>query len=56
VYREHPQLPVEFRVMQLGKEDAVVSYGFKGTALEEIRRTAQDYRTAGCEESGYRAN
>jgi hypothetical protein len=46
VYREHPQLPVEFRVMQLGAENAVVSYGFKGTALQEIRKRAQEYRTA----------
>jgi len=46
VYREQSQLPVEFRVMQIGKEDAVVSYGFKGTALEEIRKTAQEYRAA----------
>ena len=46
VYRERRQLPVEFRVMQLGKEDAVVSYGFKGPALEEIQRAAQEYRTA----------
>jgi hypothetical protein len=46
VYREHPQLAVEFRVMQLGKENAVVSYGFRGTALEEIRRKAEEYRTA----------
>ena len=46
VYRENPQLPVEFRVIQLGKENAVVSYGFKGTALEEIRKMAEQYRTA----------
>jgi hypothetical protein len=46
VYREQPQLPVEFRVVQLGKENAVVSYGFKGTALEEIRKNAEEYRTA----------
>jgi hypothetical protein len=46
VYREHPQLPVEFRVMRLGTENAVVSYGFKGTALEEIRKKAEEYRTA----------
>jgi hypothetical protein len=46
VYRENPQLPVEFRVMQLGNENAVVSYGFKGTALEEIRKMAEEYRTA----------
>jgi hypothetical protein len=46
VYREHPQLPVEFRVMQAGHENTVVAYGFKGTALEEIRKKAEEYRTA----------
>jgi hypothetical protein len=46
VYREHPRLPVEFRVMQPGKENTVVSYGFKGTALEEIREMSAGYRTA----------
>jgi len=46
VYREQPQLAVEFRLMQLGAPNAVVSYGFKGTALEEIRRKAEEYRKA----------
>jgi hypothetical protein len=46
VYRENPQLSVEFRVMQVGQENTVVSYGFKGVALEEIRRMAEEYRTA----------
>jgi hypothetical protein len=46
VYREKPRLPVEFRVVQLGKENADVSYGFKGTALEEIQKVAEQYRTA----------
>jgi hypothetical protein len=45
-YRENPQLPVEFRVMQPGGENAVVAYGFKGTALEEIRKLADEYRNA----------
>ena len=46
VYRAHPQLPVEFRVMQLGKENSVVSYGFKGAALQDIRKRAEEYRIA----------
>lgn len=46
VYRENPQLSVEFRVMQPGGEATVLSYGFKGTALGEIRKLAQEYRTA----------
>jgi hypothetical protein len=32
--------------MQLGKESSSVSYGFKGTALEDIRKVALDYRNA----------
>jgi hypothetical protein len=46
VYRENPCLAVEFRVMQLGKESTVVSYGFKGTAVEEIKKVALEYRNA----------
>jgi hypothetical protein len=46
VYRENPSLGVEFRVMQLGQENAIVSYGFKRTALEEIKRLALEYRNA----------
>jgi len=46
VYRERPQLPVEFRVIRLGGENTVVSYGFKGTASEEIRNMAEEYRAA----------
>jgi hypothetical protein len=45
-YRENPSLPVEFRVMQLGKEITTVSYGFKGTAAEDIKRIALEYRSA----------
>ena len=45
-YRENPSLPVEFRVMQLGKETTIVSYGFKGTAVEDIRKVALEYRNA----------
>jgi hypothetical protein len=45
-YRENPQLAVEFRVMQLSGESAVVGYGFKGSALAEIRNLAEEYRNA----------
>jgi hypothetical protein len=45
-YRENPRLAVEFRVMKPGDESAVVAYGFKGTALEEIRKLAEEYRNA----------
>jgi hypothetical protein len=44
VYRENPNLTVEFRVMQIGNESTTVTYGFKGTALEDIRKVA----LAGC--------
>ena len=46
VYREDPSLGVEFRVMQLGKESTSVSYGFKGTAVEDIKKAALEYRNA----------
>ena len=46
VYRENPSLAVEFRVMQLGTERTIVSYGFKGTALEDIKKVALEYRNA----------
>ncbi len=46
VYREDPSLAVEFRVMQLGKESATVSYGFKGTAVDDIKKLAMAYRNA----------
>src|SRR5215467_6843177 len=46
VYREDPSLAVEFRVMQLGKETSVVSYGFKGTAIADIKKVALEYQNA----------
>jgi hypothetical protein len=46
VYKENPGQAVDFRVLQLGKEDTVVSYGFKGTALADIQRLALEYRGA----------
>jgi hypothetical protein len=46
VYRENPGLAAEFRVMQPGNENTIVSYGFKGTALEDIKKVALEYRNA----------
>jgi len=46
VYRDDPTLAVDFRVVELGKEDTVVSYGFRGTALTDIQRLAVEYRSA----------
>jgi hypothetical protein len=46
VYAENPDLAVEFRVMQLGQESTTVAYGFKGAAMEEIRKVALEYRNA----------
>jgi hypothetical protein len=46
VYSQNPDLPVEFRVMQLGEEDTVVSYEFKGTAIGNIKEVASEYRNA----------
>ena len=45
-YTENPSLPVEFRVVHLGTENAIVSYGFKQSAVEEIRKIAREYRDA----------
>jgi hypothetical protein len=45
-YRENPRLAVEFRVMQPGTESTVVAYGFKGTAVDDIRKVALEYRNA----------
>jgi hypothetical protein len=46
VYREDPSLAVEFRVMQLGEESTTVSYGFKGTTVDDIKKFALAYRNA----------
>jgi hypothetical protein len=46
VWRENPELAVEFRVVQPGQEQTTVAYGFKGTALEELRKIAFEYRNA----------
>jgi hypothetical protein len=41
-YRQNPQLSVAFRVVQLGDQNTVVSYGFKGSASDEIRSFAAE--------------
>jgi hypothetical protein len=46
VYGENLELAVEFRVLQLGTENSVVSYGFKGTAVQDIKNLALEYRNA----------
>jgi hypothetical protein len=46
VFREDPRLTVEFRILQPGKEGTIVSYGIKGSALDEIRHLALEYRSA----------
>jgi hypothetical protein len=46
VYREDPNLRVEFRVMQLGEERTSVAYGLKGTAIQDVRQAALEYRNA----------
>ena len=46
VYAQSPNLTAEFRVIQFGKEDSIVSYGFKGTALENIKKIAREYQSA----------
>jgi hypothetical protein len=46
VYSEDPNLPVEFRVIKVGEESTIVSYGFKGTALDDIKKIALEYRNA----------
>ena len=51
VYKENPSLAVEFRVVQLGKERTIVSYGFKGTALKDIKTVALEYRDATAREA-----
>jgi len=45
-YAENPNAAVEFRVVQLSRETTIVAYGFKGTALEEIKKSAEEYRKA----------
>src|SRR5262245_50952849 len=45
-YAEDPGRAVEFRVVQLdGEQETVVSYGFKGTALADIKRMALEHRS-----------
>jgi hypothetical protein len=45
-YAEDLSLDVEFRVVQLdGKQETVVSYGLKGTALADIKEMALEHRS-----------
>src|SRR5215510_890399 len=45
-YAEDPGRTVEFRVVQLdGEQETVVSYGFKGTALADIKEMALEHRS-----------
>jgi hypothetical protein len=46
VYRENPSLRVDFRIIQPGKEDTIVSYGFKRNVVDDIRNLALEYRSA----------
>ncbi len=46
VYRENPSLTAEFRIIQPGEEDTIVSYGFKRHTLDDIRNLALEYRDA----------
>jgi hypothetical protein len=44
VYAENPNLTVGFRVIQPAEEITIVSYGFKGAAIEDVKKLAQEYR------------
>jgi hypothetical protein len=43
-HEEHPNLSVEFRVMLLGAETSIISYGFQEPVIAEIQRFAQHNR------------
>jgi hypothetical protein len=46
-FTEDSGLAIDFRIVQLGEEeDTVVSYGFKRTALEDIKQLALEHRRA----------
>ena len=45
-YSQKPDLKVEFRVVQPGQQTTIVAYGFKPTAVEDLKRIAQEYRSA----------
>jgi hypothetical protein len=56
-YAEDPGLAVEFRVVQLdGEQETVVSYGFKGTALADIKEMARDVSLIEAEQSLFDAH
>jgi hypothetical protein len=46
VYAVNPNLAVEFRVVQPGKQDTIVSYGLKKPAVDDVKKIALQYRTA----------
>jgi hypothetical protein len=46
VYRENPDIAVEFRVMKPGQESTNVAYGFRNSTIAEIKTLASDYRNA----------
>jgi hypothetical protein len=46
VYQLDPCLPVEFRILQPGEKSTIVSYGFKGTALDDIKKLARNQDVA----------
>ena len=45
VYAENPNLTVGFRVIQPAREITIVSYGFKGAAIKDIKKLAEEYRS-----------
>ena len=50
-YAEEPSLALEFRVVQIdGEQETVVSYGFKGTALADLKKRALERRSVGAEQ------
>ncbi len=47
VWRENPSIAVEFRVMQVSRQNvSSVSYGFKRPVIEQIKKNAEAYRNA----------
>jgi hypothetical protein len=49
-YAADPALPVDFRIVQVGEEEeTIVSYGFKKTGIEDIKKAALEYRNAAAE-------
>lgn len=46
VFKQNPNIPVDFRVVQLGDKVSDVSYGFKKSVVDEIKKNAQAYNDA----------